>query len=156
LNAQTGVFDITTWVKDLIARMDGLSNNAKGTYLQKQGISPVGDHKTLNDRFKQSQKASKLTAPKPKSAKTALLAAWNKTERTSKFKCIEDIPYPSQKIADNPSARLRGEQERLLTNLYHNHVNRMRKKASTAKNPKDGREDEGGDESEGKESERNE
>ena len=85
--------------------MDGLSNKAKGTYLQQQGISPVGQHKTLNDRFKQSQKASKLMAPKPKSAKTELLAAWNKAERTSKLKYIEDIPYPSQKIADKPSAR---------------------------------------------------
>ena len=64
---------------------------------------------------------------------------------------------PSQKIADNQtSARLRGEQERLLTNLYHNHVNRMRKKASTAKKTQDGGEDEGGDESEGEESERKE
>jgi hypothetical protein len=61
------IFDITTWVKDLIARTDGLSNNAKGTYLQQQGISPVGEHKTLNDRFKQSQKASKLTAPRNQS-----------------------------------------------------------------------------------------
>ena len=90
-------------------------------------------------------------APKPKSAKTELLAAWNKAERTSKLKYIEDIPYPSQKIADKPSAHLRGEQERLLTNFYHNHVNRMRKKESTAKHPKNGRENEGGDESEGEE-----
>ena len=86
MNAQTGVFDISTWVKDFIARMDGLSNKAKGTYLQQQGIPPVGEHKTLNDQFKQSQNASKLTAPKPKSAKTALSAAWNKAERTSKLK----------------------------------------------------------------------
>ncbi len=97
MNAQTGVFDITTWVKDLIARMDGLS--------------------------------------------------------TSKFKCIEDIPYPSQKIADNPSARLRGEQERLFTNLSHNHENHMRKNESTAKKTaaklKEGREDKGCDESGG-------
>ena len=132
--------------------MDGLSNKAKGTYLQQQGISPVGQHKTLNDWCKQSKKASKLTAPKPKSAKTALLAAWNKAERTSKLKYIEDIPYPSQKIADKPSAR-QGRTGEVVnrTNFYHNHVNRMRKKASTAKQQKDGRENEGRDESEGEE-----
>ena len=66
-------------------------------------------------------------------------------------KSLVTLRYPSQNIADNLDARATGEQERLLMHLYHNRVNAMRSKASSVKHLKDGREDEGDDESEGEE-----
>ena len=114
--------------------------------LQQQGIFPITEYNALNSRFKVARKASKLSTPEPTSSpkKTELLAAWNKTQRTARLKSMKAIPYPSQKIEDNPTARLRGEQERLLSHLYHTRFHKMRLKASRQKHPKD-------DESQGEE-----
>jgi len=60
-------------------------------------------------------------------------AEWKDTESEAKMQYIADVAFTKQHVEDNPEARRKGEEERLLTHLYQYHCERIKQKATPKK-----------------------